>query len=316
MSTQPRPKRRRALRVALLVLAALVLAVLSLVRTDIPHAELLPRYGDGASRFVVVDGVTVHYRDEGAGAPLVLVHGTSSSLHTWDGWVARLSSHHRVVRLDLPGFGLTGPAPDRDYSALRYARIVAALMSKLGIDRADVAGNSLGGRVALTLALEHPERVRSLVLVDAAGLSGQKPPAIFAIARTPVVGRALRWLTPRVMVRRNVEEVYGDRARVTETLVDRYYELTRHEGNREALLDRLTAPADPPLDDRLAELRVPVLLEWGERDRWIPPSFAQRFEGGIHGARLVTYPDAGHVPMEELPEATARDAEAFLAALP
>jgi pimeloyl-ACP methyl ester carboxylesterase len=293
-----------------------VLAVLSLVRTDIPHAELLPRYGGGASRFVVVEDVSVHYRDEGSGPPLVLIHGTSSSLHTWDGWVARLSSHHRVLRLDLPGFGLTGQAPDRDYSAVRYARVVAALMSKLGIDRADVAGNSLGGRVALTLALEHPERVRSLVLVDAAGLSGQKPPAIFAIARTPVLGRALRWLTPRAIVRRNVEDVYGDRSRVTETLVDRYYELTRHEGNRAALLDRLTGPADPPLDDRLAELRVPVLLEWGGRDPWIPPSFAQRFAGGIHGARLVTYPEAGHVPIEELPEATATDAEAFLAALP
>jgi pimeloyl-ACP methyl ester carboxylesterase len=190
------------------------------------------------------------------------------------------------------------------------------LMSKLGIDRADIAGNSLGGRVALTLALEHPERVRSLVLVDAAGLSGQKPPAIFGLARTPVLGRALRWLTPRVLVRRNVEEVYGDPSHVTEALVDRYCELTRHEGNREALLDRLTGPADPPLDDRLGEVRVPVLLEWGGRDRWIPPSFAQRFAGAIRGARLVTYPDAGHVPMEELPEATATDAEAFLAALP
>jgi pimeloyl-ACP methyl ester carboxylesterase len=246
--------------------------VLSLVRTDIPHAELLPRYGGGASRFVGVEGVTVHYRDEGSGPPLVLVHGTSSSLHTWDGWVARLSSRRRIVRLDLPGFGLSGTAPDRDYSAVRYARVVGALMSQLGIDRADVAGNSLGGRVALTLALEHPERVRSLVLVDAAGLSGQKPPAIFGVARTPVLGRALRWLTPRAIVRRNVEEVYGDGSRVTEALVDRYYELTRHEGNREALLDRLTGPADPPLDDRLAEVRVPVLLEWGGHDRWIPPS--------------------------------------------
>jgi pimeloyl-ACP methyl ester carboxylesterase len=316
MSPARRSIRRRAVRVALLVLAVLVLAVLSMIRTDIPHAELLARYGGGASRFVGVEGVTVHYRDEGSGPPLVLIHGTSSSLHTWDSWVARLSSRHRVVRLDLPGFGLTGAAPDHDYSAVRYARVVAALMSELGIDRADVAGNSLGGRVALTLALEHPERVRSLVLVDAAGLSGQKPPAIFGIARTPVLGRALRWLTPRTLVRRNVEEVYGDRSRVTEALVDRYYELTRHEGNREALLDRLTGPADPPLDDRLAELRVPVLLEWGGRDRWIPPSFAQRFAGAIRGARLVTYLDAGHVPMEELPEATATDAEAFLAALP
>jgi pimeloyl-ACP methyl ester carboxylesterase len=298
------------------VVVGLVLAVLSLVRSDIPQAELLPRYGVGASRFATLDGVQVHYRDEGAGPPLVLVHGTSSSLHTWDGWVARLSSHRRVVRLDLPGFGLTGPAPDHDYTPSRYARVVLALMTALGIDRADVAGNSLGGRVALTMALEHPERVHGLVLVDSAGLGGLKPPAIFALGRTPVLGHSLRWLTPRFVIRSNVEQVYGDPTRVTDALVDRYYELTRREGNREALYDRLNGPPDPDLDVRLGEVRAPVLVEWGERDRWIPLPFAHRLVEGIHGARLVTYPDAGHVPMEEVPEPTARDADAFLSSLP
>jgi pimeloyl-ACP methyl ester carboxylesterase len=315
MDSTPRPKRPRARRVALGVLAAVVLLLLSLVRTDIPAAELVAKYGGGASRFATVDGVSVHYRDEGQGPPLVLVHGTSSSLHTWDGWVARLSAHRRVVRLDLPGFGLTGPALDHVYTASRYARVVAALMTALGIDRADVAGNSLGGRVALMLALERPERVRSLVLVDAAGLSGQKPPAVYDLARTPVVGRLLRWLTPRAVVQRNVEQVYGDPSRVTDALVDRYYELTRREGNREALLDRLNGAADPDLDDRIPSVAVPVLVEWGERDVWIPPSHAQRFVQGLPHARLVTYAGGGHVPMEELPEPTARDAEAFLAAL-
>jgi pimeloyl-ACP methyl ester carboxylesterase len=117
-------------------------------------------------------------------------------------------------------------------------------------------------------------------------------------------------------VKKNVEEVYGDPSRVTEPLVDRYYELTRREGNRQALLDRFGAPPDPPLDEHLGEIKVPVLLEWGERDRWIPLPFAQRFLAGIQGAKLVTYPDAGHVPMEELPEATARDADAFLTSAP
>jgi pimeloyl-ACP methyl ester carboxylesterase len=314
-SPPSRPKRGRARRVALVLVAGIVLALLSLVRTDIPQAELLPRYGGGASRFATVDGVTVHYRDEGAGPPLVLVHGTSSSLHTWDGWAERLAPHRRVVRLDLPGFGLTGPAPDHDYGASRYARVVFALMKQLGIDRADVGGNSLGGRVALTMALEHPERVRSLLLVDAAGLSGLKPPPVFAIARVPVLGHGLRWLTPRAMIRRSVEDVYGDPSRVTDALVDRYYELTRRDGNREALYDRLNGPADPPLDDRLGEVRVPVLVLWGERDAWIPLPYAHRFAEGLHAAKLVTYADAGHVPMEELPEPTARDAEAFLETL-
>jgi pimeloyl-ACP methyl ester carboxylesterase len=218
-----------------------------------------------------------------------------------------------VVRLDLPGYGLTGPVPDHDYTAARHARVVAALLDQLGIARADLAGNSFGGRIALTLALAHPHRVRKLVLVDAAGLRGQQPPAIFRLMRTPVLNRLLTVATPRWVVKKNVLEVYGDPSRVDEALVDRYYDLTRAEGNRTALRDRLNGPPEPDLDERLGELRAPVLLLWGEQDRWIPRSFAERFRAGIAGAKLVTYPDAGHVPMEEVPEATAAEAARFLA---
>jgi pimeloyl-ACP methyl ester carboxylesterase len=296
------------------VFAVFVVLLLVNVRTDIPLDELRPKYADGASRFVKIDGVSVHYRDEGAGPPLVLIHGTSSSLHTWDGWVAKLSGHRRIVRLDLPGFGLTGPADDKDYSAARYARVVVALLDQLGIPRADVAGNSLGGRVAMTLALDHPSRVRRLVLIDAAGLSGQRLPKIFRLARTPVLRGLLRWVTPRMIVRKNMEEVYGNPARVTDALVERYYELTRREGNRQALVDRFTNLSDPDLDRRLGEVKVPVLLEWGEADVWIPVDFARRFGAGIAGAKLITYAGVGHVPMEEQPEGTSADAEQFLAA--
>jgi pimeloyl-ACP methyl ester carboxylesterase len=296
------------------LVAVVVLLLLAGVRTDRSLDELRPKYASAASRFVLIDGVDVHYRDEGVGPPLVLVHGTSSSLHTWDGWVAKLSPHRRIIRLDLPGHGLTGPAADRDYTAARCARLIVALLDKLDIPRADVAGNSLGGRVAMTLVLEHPERVRRLVLVDAAGLSGQRLPKIFRLARTPVLNRLLRWVTPRTVVKANIDEVYGDRSRVTDALVDRYYDLLRREGNRQATIDRFTILVDPDLDGRLHEIHVPVLLEWGERDVWIPIAFAHRLRDGITGAQLVTYPDAGHVPMEELPDATASDADGFLGA--
>jgi len=306
-------KIRRAARVLLAILGALALLLATQVRPDIPREQLLAKYAPPPSRFAEIEGMRVHYRDEGVGPPLVLIHGTSSSLHTWEGWVSRLSSHRRVVRLDLPGFGLTGAAPDGDYRPARYARVVGALLDQLGIARADVAGNSLGGRVALTFALDHPDRVRKLVLVDAAGLRGQRPPAIFRFARTPVVNRLLTVVTPRWIIRQNLADVYGDPARIDDVLIDRYAELTRAEGNRTALLGRLNGPPDPDLDDRLGEIHAPVLILWGERDRWIPLPFAERFKAGITGAKLVTWPDAGHVPMEELPEATAREADRFLA---
>lgn len=304
---------RRGRRVVAVLLAAVALLLLVNVRTDLSLEELKPKYESAASKFAPIDGVNVHYRDEGSGPPLVLVHGTSSSLHTWDGWVAKLSTHRRVIRLDLPGYGLTGPAPDHDYSAARYARVVAKLLDHLGVERADVAGNSLGGRIAMTFALDHPARVRKLVLIDAAGLSGQRLPGIFRLARTPVLNRLLRWVTPRMIVEKNVAEVYGEPSRVTDELVDRYYDLLRREGNRQATIDRFMNLADPDLDARLGEIHVPVLLEWGARDVWIPLPFAHRLQSAIAGAKLVTYPDCGHVPMEELPDATAADADAFLA---
>lgn len=295
----------------LLGVLALLLAVN--VRTDISVEDLRAKYAGEASRFVDIDGVLVHYRDEGTGAPLVLIHGTSSSLHTWDGWVEKLSPSRRIVRLDLPGFGLTGPASDKDYSAARYARLVVALLDRLGIARADVAGNSLGGRVALTVALDHPSHVRRLLLIDAAGLSGQTLPRIFRLARIPVLNGLIRWVTPRMVFRNNIEQVYGDPTRVNDALVDRYYDLGRRAGNRQAIVDRLTHLSDPDLDTRLGEIHVPVLVEWGERDLWLPLEFARRMSTGIKGAKLVTYAGVGHVPMEEAPAATAADAERFLA---
>lgn len=243
---------RRGRRVVAVLLAAVALLLLVNVRTDLSLDELKPKYQSAASKFALIDDVNVHYRDEGSGPPLVLVHGTSSSLHTWDGWVAKLSPHRRVIRLDLPGYGLTGPAPDHDYSAARYARVVAKLLDHLGIERADIAGSSLGGRVTMTFALDYPARVRKLVLIDAAGLSGQRLPGIFRLARTPVLNRLLRWVTPRMIVKKNVAEVYGEPSRVTDELVDRYYDLLRREGNRQATIDRSLHGSRGPRSRRAA----------------------------------------------------------------
>jgi len=287
---EPRPVAsggRRVLRVCFGIVLLLVVLLASGYRRDVPVSELLPRYGVGASRFVELEGMRVHYRDEGSGPPLLLIHGTSSSLHTWDAWTESLASHRRVVRLDLPGFGLTGPAPDHDYRAARFARMAVALLDHLQIPQADVAGNSLGGRVAVELALANPERARRLVLVDAAGLSGQTPPPIFRLAQTPVLNQLLTVISPRFLVRRNVEQVYGDPSRTTDALVDRYHAMLLRAGNRRALVDRFTGPRDPDLDDRLDEIHAPTLLLWGALDTWIPLSFGRRPIGGMKSSNLV-----------------------------
>jgi pimeloyl-ACP methyl ester carboxylesterase len=171
----------------------------------------------------------------------------------------------------------------------------------------------MGGRTALMFALAHPERVRKLILVDAGGFAPMPPPMLFRLAQTPILGPLLMLhVTPRFVVRRNLEGVYGDPSRLTDAVVDRYWVMGRRAGNRGAMLARITGPPDPTLADRLGELKLPVLIQWGKLDRWIPLSDAYGFQRGIAGAELRVYPGAGHVPMEELPEATARDADAFL----
>jgi len=285
-----------------LLLNIVAVAILSGIRPDIDAAELSALYANRNSKWVEVEGIRTHYRDEGSGPPLLLLHGTSSSLHTWDEWMRALHSHRRIIRLDLPGFGLTGPAPDADYRAERYARFIVAFLDALHLDRVDLAGNSLGGRIAATVTLTSPERVRNLILVDAAGLSGQKRAAVFRLATTPGLSLLARYFTPTWLIRSQLEEVYGDDPKVTDALVARHQSLLRRDGNRQALIDRLSGPTDPDLDGRLGEIRQPTLIEWGTEDPWIPLSFAERWHRGIAGSELRTYVGAGHVPMEERAE--------------
>jgi pimeloyl-ACP methyl ester carboxylesterase len=286
------------------------------IRCDLPRAEVEARWGVPPSKFRVVDGVRVHYRDRGQGKVIVLLHGANSSLFTWEGWTEALVKDYRVIALDLPGHGLTGPDPRERYTASEMAEVVDKFVADVGVERFTLAGNSMGGSVAWHYAVAHPEKLEALVLVDAGGLT--VPDALpLRLQRTPVLGRIARWVTPRFMIARSVREVYGDPDRVDDALIDRYYELIRREGNREAT--RLRAIANKQDVDRsherLGELRVPTLILWGRKDRWIPPSDAERFHGMIPGSQVVMFDALGHVPMEEDPVATVAVVQTFLGAL-
>jgi pimeloyl-ACP methyl ester carboxylesterase len=299
----------------LLSLAVIAIALMAalLYRPDIPPGGLELLYTDSDSHFVELDGVRVHYKDEGSGQPVLLLHGTGSSLHTWDGWVDRMAGDFRLIRPDLPGFGLTGPDPSGDYSAARRVEILAALLDSLGVERSSVAGNSLGGLLALKFALTFPGRTERLVLVDAAGHPGQSGGAftVLALARLPLLGRVMGRLTPRVLVARAVREVYDDPSKVTPELIQRHYDLLRRKGNRQALLagvaDEWTLERDA-----IRSLHQPTLVMWGDSDRLIAVEVADLFHQDLPNSRLIVYDDAGHVPMEETPNQSARDATLFL----
>jgi pimeloyl-ACP methyl ester carboxylesterase len=304
---------------ALLLLTSLALALTR--APDLPPHSLVGRYAPPPSDFVEIRGQVVHLRDEGPRGdpePIVLVHGTGSSLHTWEGWVRALKPARRVVTFDLPGFGLTGPfdgayARD-DYRGATYARFVVDLLDHLRIPRAVLGGNSLGGEVAWRTAVLAPSRVTRLVLVDPAGADfvPQSLPVGFLVARTPVLNRLAEWMLPREVVQSSVENVYGDPGRVTEELVERHYQLTLREGNRRALRIRM-GQLEPGVGiEGLKTIAVPTLILWGGRDRLIPPEVSQVFVQGIGGSRLVTFPALGHVPHEEDPSATVAEVQGFL----
>lgn len=312
-------KRLAITALVLLLLKALLATgiVAAFWAPDRTVAELAPRWAQPPSTFLAIDGLQVHLRDEGPrddAVPIVLLHGTSASLHTWDGWTQQLARERRVVRVDLPGFGLTGPQPDADYRVARYVEFVTALLDSLGIEHCVLAGNSFGGWIAWETALAHPARVQALVLVDAAGypLESQSVPLGFRIARVPVLSGLMRSVLPRGVIESSLRNTYGNPSRVTPALVDRYYELTLREGNRAALAQRFAAGRSAAAPERIRELQLPTLILWGGKDRLIPPRYAEQFHRDIAGSRLVMFPELGHVPQEEDPAATVAAVRAFL----
>jgi pimeloyl-ACP methyl ester carboxylesterase len=292
---------------------------------DRPVETLIARWAPPPSDFLDVKGQALHFRDEGPRddpLPIVLIHGTGASLHTWEGWVRALKGQRRVITLDLPGFGLTGPYsasftgpyPHDTYQGDAFAWFVLDVMDTLKVQRFVIGGNSLGGEVAWRTASLAPQRVARLILVDASGLpfTPAHVPIGFLIARVPVLNRISEWLLPRSLVAQSLAEVYGDPSRVNSDLVDRYFELTLREGNRHALNVRLQHLQSGEDASRVAALKLPTLILWGGKDRLIPPDTAKAFEQKIVGSKLVMFDDLGHVPHEEDPARTAAVVREFL----
>lgn len=302
----------------------LMLTALAVPLTRAPDRAvetLVARWAPPPSDFVEVKGQLVHLRDEGPRddpVPIVLIHGTSASLHTWEGWVGALKGQRRVISFDLPGFGLTGPFagqyPADDYRGDALAHFVIDLLDERRVERAVLAGNSLGGEVAWRVASLAPQRVDRLVLVDASGYDFEPIdlPVGFRLSRLPMVGALSEWFLPRGVVEDSVRSVYGEPSRVSSALVDRYFELTLREGNRHALRLRMQQLQMGEDVARIAALKVPTLVVWGGRDRLIPTPIAQNFTRDIAGSRLVVFPQLGHVPHEEDPAATVAVVKDFL----
>jgi pimeloyl-ACP methyl ester carboxylesterase len=303
----------------LLMLTALALALSR--APDRPVQTLVARWAPPPSDFIEVKGQVVHIRDEGPRddpLPVLLIHGTAASLHTWEGWVKALKGQRRVITFDLPGFGLTGPFAGQyeagNYHGDTYAHFVLDLLDALKVPRAVLGGNSLGGEVAWRTAVLAPARVASLVLVDANGpaFTPKSVPLGLRLARLPLLNRIGEWVLPRALVAQGLADVYGDPAKVTPDLVERYFELALREGNRRALAQRMEQVVIGEGAERIDSLNLPALIVWGGRDRFIPPEVGREFHQRIAGSQFVVFDTLGHVPQEEDPVRSVAPVKAFL----
>jgi pimeloyl-ACP methyl ester carboxylesterase len=315
------PLLRRSL---VLLFAALVFflaaGVAATWEADRPVETLRARWAQPPSRFVPVLGMQLHLRDEGPAddpQPIVLLHGAGSSLHSWNGWAAGLRGKRRVIRLDLPGFGLSGPAPDADYSIAAYVLWVSAALDALGVKSVVLAGHALGGEIAWTLALAQPQRVQKLILVNATGYPsplGEAPigmPLGFKLARLQALAPVMHNTLSKGLVQSDLRSLYGVPDRVTPELVERHFELSLRQGNRRAL-GQVMRQARHDDAARIQQIKQPALILWGGLDRWLPPEQGERFAGDIRSAQRMRMAALGHMPHEEDPASTLAPLREFL----
>ncbi len=285
---------------------------------SIPSTQIEEKYANPAdgSQFMMVGETRVHWRDQGnkQGKPLILMHGIISSLHTWDGWVEELGKDYRIIRFDLPGFGLSGALPNNSYTREDYVRFLDAFLKQLKIAKPTLVGNSLGGFVAWNYAVAYPKKVNKLILLDPAGYPFD-PPWIVEMAGLPGVGQASQVISPRFIAEWTLKDIYGTSHKPSEETVDRYYEIFLKEGNRQmcarVFLDLLKYRHYEPKE--IPQIKNPTLIMWGADDTFIPVAQHELWKRDLPHAIIKIYPGIGHIPMEENPKLTAADAKEFLA---
>lgn len=278
-------------------------------------AALEAKYAIPADRFVEVAGARVRIREEGdpAAPPILLIHGFTHSLETWNGWAASLKDEYRVIRYDLLGHGLTGPDYKERYSPEERAAFIGEILDEMNLQRAAIAGNSLGGLAAWRFASNNPERVDALILISpgAYPLNGVSDEP----AEIPAAMKAYLMTAPEAGVRASAALIYADDAKISDGRIAVMRDMIRRQGNGAALIKSLEEFTLPDPSGALARIEAPTLILWGENDIIIPIEQGRDLELAIPNARLISYPGVGHAAQEEEPEKTVTDATAFLQTL-
>jgi pimeloyl-ACP methyl ester carboxylesterase len=291
-----------------IVLIGVLLIIGAVIYRDTSVAEVEAKWATPPSQFVEIDGVRMHYRDEGEGPVVVLLHANYSSLFMWEPWVVALRERYRVIRLDLPAHGLTGPEPSGNYTLERIQQLFEKFVDEKGLERFTVVGTSIGGTVAMRYTADHPDRIERLVLISPGSLEprvrGRTTPA-----NVPKAADLLGYILPKSFTRFMLTNDYGDPERVTDAVVDEWYEMWMREGNRLAMLNLLRQYVSGGVEDKIRAVSVPVLLIWGEKNKRVPLALAYETKDLLVNSpevRLEVLPGIGHMLVQEAPEASSQ----------
>ena len=303
---------------SLAALALIGFAVAAWIWRDIPAQQLEARYGTPASRFAEIDGARIHYRDEGQGPPVVLIHANFASLIGWDPWAEALKDRYRVVRFDMTSHGLSGADATGDYSLPRTVALMERLLDQLGVERCAIVGTSLGGTVAMHYTVRNPHKVAGLGLISPGSLEPdvrgrQAPP------RMSPVTALVRWITPRALPEFMLRGGFGDPQKVSPELIDRWHDLWRLEGQRPAQLARLRQYISGDIEELIGRVPAPVLIQWGEENPQVHVELAAELARLLKSApsvETIIYPGVGHMAVQEAPRETVADARAWLDRVP
>jgi pimeloyl-ACP methyl ester carboxylesterase len=301
----------RSIRFTLITVVAAT-ALLLILGCAPSQKYIVNKYVTGESKFIDIDGLRVHYRDEGKGPVLLCLHGVQSSLYTWDGWVKAMKNNYRIIRIDLPGWGFTGPS-NFGYSRDETVKFLKKFVDAIGLKKFSIAGNSYGGFLSWNFVVDNQAMVDKLIIIDGGGYPF-KPPLAVTLLTTPIIRNLSTMITPKFIVASFAREAYGTKSRVTDETIDRYYNLMMYNGNRKESV-KFFQEIKGQMETESAgvnTIKIPTLIMWGKQDSWIPLSVMERFKKDIPHARTIVYDGVGHVPMEEIPEITAKDADAFL----
>ena len=296
----------------LAVLAFPLSAYLMYARRHVRRFETLePETAGAPGSFIDINGRRIHYVQAGHGEPLVMIHGWNGSTFSMRYTIPELAQRYRVVAIDLLGYGYSAQPADGDYSIAGQGELVRLVMDRLGIERAVVLGHSMGGAIAMWLALHYPQRVERLILVDSATVQELTRGRNWGVAIRPLLPLLAPFLLRKSAVRRGLRSAVHDGAQVTPEMLEGHLRPFHMKGHLRVSAKQLSdRRRDKAFDAR--QIRPPTLVLWGEHDRWIRPATGEELARLIPNAQLFTVWGAGHLPLEEQPELCNREILKFL----